>query len=241
LGVRFGLRVSQEGALEPLRRHLLGAGCQLLDDPLVDVLFSYRVGGPRGRGRHDFHLLYSAARQVIRTREPAEIRSALWQQLQLQGGAVARDYLVLSSALLEWKGRALLLLSPARAGRTSLLQALAQRGGRVWGDSLCPVDDQAQVHPCPQPDTTALDRPLPLAGILSTRYLPTARGPLRRLSPAQTCVELFKCCLGARQQPDQVLQRLSGLARRVPCWKGPRGGVEDGLAPILGGLERWFC
>ena len=236
--MRFGLRVSQAGALEPLRRHLLQSGCQLLDDPLVDVLFSYRVGGPRGRGRHDFHLLYSAARQVLRTRDAADIQSALWQQLQLQGGAVAPQVAVLSASLLEWQGRGVLLMSPGRSGRTSLLQALGRLGGRVRGDHLCPVDEHGLVHPCPQPDTDLLEKPLPLAGILCTQYRAGARGQLRRLSPAQACVELFKCCLGARQQPHQVLQRLTGLARRVPCWKGSRGGVEDGLQPLVAHLQR---
>ena len=231
--MRFGLRVSQAEALEPLLVYLRGLGCRPLEQSQVDVLFSYRVGGVRARGREDFHLLYSAARQVVRTHDPAQIEQQLWQQIQLTGGSLAPEWLVLSSGLIEWKGRGVLLVSPARSGRTSLLQALAQHGARALSDELCPIDEQGRVH-------TASRSPLPLAGALLTRYHPASSTRLRRIPPAQTCVELFKCCLGARQQPQRILQHLARVAPQIPCWKGTRGPTEGGIEAVLSGLDRWF-
>ncbi|MFN8607159.1 MAG: hypothetical protein U0931_06485 [Vulcanimicrobiota bacterium] len=204
--MRVGFRADKPESLEWLRQLLVPLDAREVNQEEVEFLYSYRGGGRRGRLR-DYHLLYSGARQVVRTLEESEARRALHEEVNLLVGVASPNTFCLRGGAVLWRGRALVILGGAGRGTTRLMQALVSRGGTLLSDGLLLFDGVSGsllAHGEHRP-----------ASILLTEYQPRARYRPLRLQGGEAALKMFAVAPAAAVQPAKLLGALVRLAATV--------------------------
>lgn len=229
--------------LPQLKRLLWVPECSPLGEPEVDVLFSYKVGGKLARGAENFHLLYVAARQLVRTRDPKEVYQALQKQFYVHLGAFVQDPVAIAAGVVAWKGQAVLILGPNSSGRSTLIQALVEEGATYGSDSLALLSaDGSTVFPFASPGPSlpvpSQERPLPLGLAAFVSYRPGAGLRLRKLAPGSACLRLFRHTMAAGVRPVESIRMVSQLVAGRPVFSTRRGEARAAARQLLDWLER---
>src|SRR5437660_927888 len=118
-GRRIGIRTNEAAILDPIH-DLLPPGWEPCVSPVVDHLFSLRIGGaaPGARVRH-FHLLYGGFTQHARSLNLEEVLHALESQLHLHVAEYASNRVFVHAGVVAWRGRAILLPGASCAGKST--------------------------------------------------------------------------------------------------------------------------
>ena len=116
---------------------------------------------------------------------------------------ISADPLVLQASAVAIEGRALLILGPPGAGKSSLALALIERGAELIGDDAVTLTpDGARLIASPPPH---------IAGLIEVRGVGLIRLPLAAPAPVALALELGAG--PAERLPDALPQRLiAGLA-----------------------------
>jgi hypothetical protein len=245
------VRVSDASALADARR-VVPPGCVIDDDPVVDGLYSWIVGGdgPR-RGMRRSHILYEGSERVARSLDHAELLDAFENDLHFKVALHARTRLFVHAGVVGWRGKAIVIPGRTFAGKSSLVAALVEAGAEYYSDEYAVLDDQGQVFPFARPlklrDSSGRGRPvdvaelggragvggIPVGMIVSTRYVPEGRWRPRRLSAGLGVLALFDNTVAAQKRPGDALRILGAAAQQSLYLRGPRGEARQTAEWIL--------
>jgi hypothetical protein len=218
---------------------LLPPGWEPCGSPLVDHLFSLRVGGPAlGSRAKNFHLLYGGFIRHARSLDLDEVLHALESHLHLYVGEHASNRVFLHAGVVGWRGRALLLPGASRAGKSTLVAALLRAGASYYSDEYAVLDPHGLVHP--------FARPLSLRsanGAAPRRCGPEELGARAGQGPLPVGLVAGGSMRPTLQDGDPILTNKLAYGLRLPLthawllrWSGPRrGDVVLLSSPINGG------
>jgi hypothetical protein len=256
-GRRIGVRTNEPSVLDRIE-DLLPPGWEPGVSPLVDHLFSLRVGkaSPRSRVKN-YHLLYGGFTLHARSLDLEEVLRALESRMHLYVGEYASNRVFIHAGVVGWRGQAILLPGPSCAGKTTLVTALLRAGARYFSDEYAVLGPNGLVHPFPRrlsirsSDDTASRRcgpeefsssageiPLPVGLVAVAKYVPGARWRPRALTPGQGILALLENTLSAQLDPEGALRVLEKAVASALILDGKRGEaaeVAESLLAILDG------
>ena len=255
-GLRIGIRVSDAAILDRLPG-LVPWGARLSTSPFVEMLYSVVVGGagPR-RGMRRYHVVYSGGTRMVRTHDLDEALELLSEGVKRYVSVWAPRRIFVRAGVVAWRGRAILIPGGSHSGKSRLVRALVEAGAEYYSDAFAVLDSRGRVHPFPLPlevlgpgsrRARAVGdlggrtgrRPLPVALVVVTRYVPGGRFEPRVLSRGRAVLELLSHTVPARRSPDRALEALSRVVAEAPVVKGPRGEADRAVSEILD-VERWL-
>ncbi|MBX3171508.1 MAG: hypothetical protein KF760_29135 [Candidatus Eremiobacteraeota bacterium] len=178
-----------------------------------------------------------------------DLRLKLQQLVQMRLTAEAREFLFVHAGVVGWRGQALVVPGPSRAGKSTLVLELVGAGAQFFSDEFAVFDRAGRVHAYPRPLWQRLSKtrkqsytpeqlgwrpgpPLPAGMLLITQYVAGAHWQPRELNVESSLDEIWKevrypsCRPGAR---DWLRAALSGAR----CLKGARGEVSGMLPGLL--------
>jgi hypothetical protein len=255
-GRRIGVRTNEPAVLHRVRE-LLPPGWEPCGSPLVDHLFSLRVGGtvPRTRLRH-FHLLYGGFTRLARSLSLDVVLRALESQMHLYVGEYASNRVFVHAGVVSWRNRAIVLPGASGAGKSTLVAALLRAGARYYSDEYAVLDPQGLVHPFARrlsirstdgsasrrcgPEafgSWAGEKPLPLGLVAMANYRAGAVWRPRTLTPGQAVVALLENTLSAQIDPEGSLRLLQKAVAPARILKGVRGEADETARQLLSMLD----
>jgi hypothetical protein len=253
-GRRIGVRTNDPAILDRVPE-LLPPGWEPCFSPLVDHLFSLRVGGTAVRARN-FHLLYGGFTLHARSHNLEEVLRALEAQIDLYVGEFAANRVFVHAGVVGWRGRALLLPGASRAGKSTLVAALLRAGATYYSDDFAVLDGRGLVWPYARRlSLRAADgarawrcapeefgghtgkQPLPVGLVAVMHYRPDAVWRPRPLTAGQAVLALLEHTLPAQFDPEGSLRVLQQAVRPARVVKGPRGEADETAEQLLEALD----
>jgi hypothetical protein len=245
-GWRIGIRTNEPKILERVWP-LLPPGCEPSEPPIVDKLFSLRIGAPSKSTKvRNYHLLYSGTARAARTLNLEEVLQSLESELQIFVAEFARERIFVHAGVVGWKGKALLLPGRSFAGKSTLVAALLRAGATYYSDEYAVLDEQGLVYPylrrlslrekedTPPARRTAAELgaaqgtgPLPVGLVAFTKYQTGQRWQPRALSAGKAVVELLNNTVPSTTFPDRSMRALVQVPPRATSLKGLRGEAEE--------------
>src|SRR5262249_48159665 len=150
-GKRIGIRVSTPDVLARLPAHL-PPGVSPVDFPIVDRLYSLRVGETHGaRKVRQLNLLYAGAMRLARTHDLEDALAVLEHDIQLYLAESARGRLFVHAGVVGWRDRAIVLPGHSFSGKTTLVATLVRAGATYYSDEYAVFDRQGKVYPYARP------------------------------------------------------------------------------------------
>lgn len=256
-GLRIGIRVNAPEILEQLPQRLPPGwepGCS----PLVDQLYSLRVGASEPQGRvRSYTMLYAGLTRLARTMDTNEALQALEDHLQVYVAEWARNRVFVHAGVVAWQGQAIVLPGRSFTGKSTLVAALLKAGATYYSDEYAVLDGHGLVHPfgrplsLRQPDgqkprqfaaeslggQTGAE-PLPVGLVALVRYQEGSRWRPRDVSPGQAVLGLLNNAIAAEREPDMVLHTLEKVVTRTINLAGVRGEAEAAADALLNALEQ---
>ena len=255
-GLRIGIRVSDAAILDRLPG-LVPWGARLSTSPFVEMLYSVVVGGagPR-RGMRRYHVVYWGGTRMVRTHDLDEALELLSEGVKRYVSVWARRRIFVRAGVVAWRGRAILIPGWSHSGKSGLVRALVEAGAECYSDAFAVLDSRGRVHPFPpplealgpgsrrarevgDPSGRAGPKPLPVALVVVTRYVPGGRFRPRVLSRGRAVLELLSHTVPARRSPDRALEALSRVVAEAPVVKGASRRGGRAVSEILD-VERWL-
>lgn len=245
-GVPMGVRVTQAEVMDGVLR-ALPPGWRARSNPLVPHMFSLIVGGERGwRGRRDYHVLYEGGARLARSFDLEEVLATLETALLHRLSEAARRHVILNAAAVEWKGRAIVIMTD---GRPSLVRALVRAGARLYADGVLVLDRDGLVHPYPRSipagghrshEWATFDQgPVPVGTVVVVTRNPRGEhGDIEALSNGQGLLALLRLAPAVRNRPKLVLETLTVATRHARFLKSRRGDNALVARALLGGSAR---
>jgi hypothetical protein len=253
-GRRIGVRTNEPAVL-PRVRELLPPGWEPGFSPLVDHLFSLRVGGAGPRVKN-FHLLYGGFTRLARSLDLDVVLRELESRMHLYVGEFASNRVFVHAGVVGWRGRAILLPGVSRAGKSTLVAALLRAGASYYSDEYAVLDLHGRVHPFARrlslrsaggtvarrcgPElfgSRAAEEPLPVGLVAVTKYLAGARWRPRSLPPGQAVLALLEDTLPAQVDPEGSLRVLHAAVQSALILKGARGEADETAEKLLAALD----
>lgn len=246
-GLRIGLRVSPAGLLARLVPEL-PFGWRPARSARVEHLYSVLA---RGRGARRVLMLHQGAEEVARGNDLARFAEGFGVVFRRLVAEHARTGVFVHAGVVAWGGRALLIPGRSHSGKTTLVAELVKAGAEYYSDEYAVLDAHGRVRPYATPlalrlgtdgQQTPVDvaklggvagqRPLPVAGVLVTRFRPGARWRPRELSGGQAVLRLLPHAVAARRRPADVMAALQAVAARARLLHGVRGEAKE-IVPRL--------
>jgi hypothetical protein len=255
-GVRVGVRVNDKDALGQLVDHL-PPGWELSSSPVVERLYSFRVGGAGSRANlRRFSLLYANDARVGRSLDLAQMMKLFESDLQLFVAEASPRRVFVHAGVVGWKGKAILIPGRSFTGKTSLVVELVRAGATYFSDEYAVLDSHGRVHPYPRQlwirEKSSLEserwpveslggssgvKPLPVGLVIVTRYKAGARWRPSRVTPGKGALALLDNTVSIQRRPELAFPVLSKVASEATILKGVRGEAASIVDSILKGLD----
>jgi hypothetical protein len=161
-----------------------------------------------------------------------------------------RDLYFVHSAVLEWAGKACLLVAASGSGKSTMTWALVHHGLRYLSDELAPIDLQTlEVHPYPH--ALCLKKEPPASYPLPARLLSSARAcyipPEQLPGGVNPCAIPLAALFFLRYSPEtsrpavRPLSRAEAAARLFANALNPLAHRGEGLDGALALVTRSAC
>lgn len=248
-GARIGIRANDGDGLRPLLDKF-PPGWRVQESPIVDWLYSVRVGKATRPGIRPFHLLYSNLQRLARTHEPQQLIEAFERDVQLAVAQTARGKVFVHAGVVGWQGRAILIPGKTFTGKSTLVAELVRSGATYYSDEYAVLDAKGRVYPFARPpalrDEQARHYPLPtelwsaqvgtkplrVGLVLVTSYRAGAQWRARRLTPGLGALELLSNTVATRTRQSMILETLAHVTQSAKIVKGTRGEAAP-FAPFV--------
>lgn len=255
-GLRIGVRTNTPDILPQLGPYFPPDWTPATDLE-VDWLYSLKVGGEGARpGVRRFHLAYSDAALIGRSRDIEPVFHALEADIQAVVANLARERLFIHAGVVGWKNQAILIPGESRSGKTSLVEAFLRAGATYYSDEYAVLDPDGRVHPFPralgvrhrqdngwtrQPvaglGASVGREPLPVGLVLLTEYKPAAHWRPRSVTRGQAALALFAHTFVAHREPTLALGILQRAVAAATALKGARGEADEVVGRVLARLS----
>ena len=249
-GVRFGVRSNEPEVMAKLAEHM-PPGWKPVSSPVVDHLYSFRVGGRPRRGVREYDVVYSGLVGIARTLDRQIAYERLAADLRQQVAEKARREVFVHAGVVAWRGRALVIPGRSGSGKTTLVAELIRAGAEYYSDEFAVIDALGRVHPFAKPlairdrkgngvrmaPVEALggvsgSRPLRVGFVALTEYRPTARWRPVPVTRGQGVLALLAHTAPVRRRPEASLAALERALEPATIVKSLRGEAER-VAPLL--------
>ena len=200
------------------------------------------------------HLLFADDVEIAREGTLEGALRAFETDLQLYVSRSAPRHVFVHAGVVGWKGRAILLPGRTLAGKTSLVIALVKAGATYYSDEFAVLDARGRVHPYARKlhvrgrrvradrrpvaefGGTAGEKPLRVGLIVATQFKEGARWRPRRLTRAESIVELLANTVPARLRPAAAMKALQAAVADADGLAGTRADAEPAAKAILAAL-----
>jgi hypothetical protein len=224
----------------------------------VTVLYSFVPGGegPR-RGTKTFHLLYRNSSVIGRSLRLDDVRAAFVGDVGLRIGDLSPSHVFIHAGVVGFGDGVVLIPGKSRAGKTSLVRALVERGGTYFSDEFAVVDSRGRVFPWAEPlairppgarkgvphAAAALGfrsgtRALPVRMVLLTSFEPGRRFRPRAQSAATGMLHVLSHTLCAQRDPRRTLNVIGRALAGAAVYQGVRGEASLAARTVVGMLGR---
>lgn len=254
-GVRMGIRADTPLFLDRFLARL-PLGCKLSAGGSVQRSYSIAsASGRRSKTTSRFNL-YADGVALARKQRIADALEILESDLQHFVAEMARGRVFVHAGVVGWKGLGVLIPGRSFAGKSTLVAELVRAGAIYYSDEYAVLNSRGRVHPFARPlgirekrngKTTrhtvetlggrAGVKPLPVALVISSRYVEGAKWQPRKISTGHGALELLANTVPARRQPELALATLQQAASRAHFFKGNRGEASELAKWILAFLE----
>src|SRR5207249_290373 len=119
--------------------------------PVVERLYSLRLGTTNRPNVRPFHLLYGNLERLARTHDYDELLQAFASDIERYIAEAARRKLFVHAGVVGWRGRAILIPNKTFTGKTTLVAEFVRAGATYYSDEFAVLDGQGRVHPFPRP------------------------------------------------------------------------------------------
>jgi len=255
-GRRVGIRTNEPAILDRVQE-LLPPGWEPCFSPLVDHLFSLRVGGAvPGQRLRKVHLLYGGFKLHCRSRSLEEVLRELESQMQLYVGEYASNRVFVHAGVVGWHNQVILMPGVSCAGKSTLVAALLRAGASYYSDDFAVLDPRGFVHPFARrlsirgKDGGAARRcgpeefggrtgeePLPIGLVAVAPFRPGSTWRPRSLTAGQAVLALLEHTLRAQLDPEGALRVLQTAVRSALFLKGIRGEADETVEQLLAALD----
>ena len=251
--MRFGVRVSEEGALRLLTERF-PPGWRRASSTSVDRIFSVVVGSERHkRGLRRLSLLYAGSSCAARSLDLEDVLERFESALQLYVAEHSPRRVFVHAGVVGWCGRAIVIPGRSMSGKTTLVAALVRAGAVYYSDEYAVLDGKGRVHPYARPlavreggeslrqTRRAVEAfggragrgALPVGLVWVTRYERGACWRPRPLSTGEAVLEMLSNTVPARRSPGRALSFLSRAAGTALALGGVREEAAGAAASIL--------
>ena len=237
--VRVGIRVTEASIWPRLIDRLPPDAAPI--PPTVDHIFSIVS-----------NVLFHGFEPILHSVDLDQLVDVTESSVRLHVATASQTRLFVHAGVVGWRGRAIVIPAPSRAGKSELVMALARAGADYYSDEYAVLDEDGLVHPYARPvalrnaDGWTKRRvvigemgcavgsvALPLGAVVVTRYERDASWRPRPLSAAEAVLALIANTVRARLDPPVALQRLSRAVRHITAFESARGEAADSAADIL--------
>jgi hypothetical protein len=244
-GVRIGIRADAQSIIDRFLSRI-PLGCKLTTNGFMQR--SYSIANSSGRRtktprRVD---LYAGDVTIGRRLSVTDALDTLEGNLQHYVAEMARRRVFVHAGVVGWKGLGVLIPGRSFAGKSTLVAELAGAGATYYSDEYAVLDSRGRVHPFARPlairegrhgKTTRYPiealggragvRPIPVALVISSRFVKGARWQPRKISAGKGALELLANTVPARRQPELSLATLQQAASQAHFYKGNRGEASE--------------
>jgi hypothetical protein len=252
--VRIGIRATNADVLRGIER-ALPPGWAPSSARVVDQLYSIVAGGlGETPNLRQLNLAYGNDVLLARARDLPPIHDALETDMQAFVAEASRTRVFVHAAVVEWRGRAIVMPGSSFAGKSTLAAAFVRAGSTYYSDEYAVFDERGRVHPYARPIAlrpTKFGRPvkhpvdafggrigsapLPVGVVLVSQYEEDGRWQPRQLPPAQGALALLAHAVAARRDPARALAALGKAAARATTLESVRGEAVH----VVEGMARW--
>jgi hypothetical protein len=256
-GVRLGIATDTPVILDQFLDRL-PLGCKLTSGRSVQRSYSI-VSAPRQRRSKTpirFDLRVDGI-ELARKKNVADALEILESDLEHYVAEMARRRVFVHAGVVGWKGLGVLIPGRSFAGKSTLVAELVRAGALYYSDEYAVLNSHGRVHPFARPLGIREDgngratkypvekfggcvgvKPLPVALVISSRYVEGAKWQPRKLSAGHGALELLANTVPARRRPELSLATLQQTASRAHCFKGNRGEAGELAKWILEFIEK---
>ncbi len=255
-GLRIGVRVSDERVFTRVRE-LLPPGWKEARSPVVDRLYSIRVGGEGSRpGMRRFNILYLDGGWIFRSLDFDDLLEYFETGLHNWVALYAHRRVFLHAGVVGWRGKAVVIPGHSLSGKTTLVRELVRAGATYYSDEFAVLDSHGRAHPFARPlglreegeviqtrcsieelGGVAGARPLPVRLVVFSQYKQGAIWHPRQLSEGQGVLALLNHARAVRLRPENTLAAMREVASRSIIFKGARGEAREAARFILDYLD----
>jgi hypothetical protein len=255
-GVRFSVRVDDAALLPKLLKRLPPGTRACNGSPATELQYSVVTGiNDDAAVRPSWSV--SAGDELIANASGESAALDIFEgQVRFDVARLAARWTFVHAGVVEWNGRAILIPGASYAGKSRLVEALVRAGARYYSDEYAALDSRGRVYPFAKPLTLRRDnglvdrieaadfggigtRPIPVALVISTRYVPSARWQPRETSGGGTVLALLAHTLRAQVAPERVLRTLAEVAETAVMLEGERGEAHETAGELLARFPAW--
>lgn len=162
--------------------------------------------------------------------------------IRLKIAELSTEYTFVHAGVVVFNGKLILLPGQSRAGKSTLVKILLEKGGEYLSDEYALIDDTGNIEQYPKPlslretfygrqtDFALSDfgfrvyngEPLLASLIIFTSYAEDAVWNPSELGKAEAVINILAHTVSARNQPQKALRRLSAAVYNAECIKSPR-------------------
>jgi hypothetical protein len=254
-GVRIGICADTQMILDRFLARL-PLGCKLTSSGLMQRSYSIvDSSGGRAKTARRFDLCADGI-AIGRKLTITDALETLESNLQHYVAEMARRRVFVHAGVVGWKGLGVLIPGRSFAGKSTLVAELIGAGATYYSDEYAVLDSRGRVHPFARPlgiregrkgRTTRYSietlggragvKPLPVALVISSRFVNGATWQPRRISAGQGALELLANTVPARRQPELSLATLQQAASQAHFYKGKRGEAGETAKWIVASAE----
>jgi len=253
-GRSIGVRTNVPELLNLLRARL-PIGWQPRASPMVECLYSLRLGSPPRSGARQYSLLVGSLR-LIRSANLEAILLDFADHVEFYVAEHARQRIFVHAGAVGWRGQAILIPGHSLSGKSTLVAALVRAGATYYSDEFAVLDARGRVHPYPRPlslraappavaEKIPLEAlggrgaraPLPVGLVLITEYRAGSTWQPQLLSAGHGAIAMLPHTISVRQQPELTLTALEQVMTRATIWQGLRGEAATTAAAIIEALR----
>jgi hypothetical protein len=250
-GQRIGLRTNDPKILSEIEERLPPGwepGCS----PLVDRLYSVRIGKKTSSTADLFHVIYAGPTKIAQTLNLEAALDALESDVETHVAQHAANRVFLHAGVVAWRDRAIVIPAPSLAGKSTVVAALLRHGATYYSDEYAVLDGRGHVHafarrislrqgptqPLVRPTAADLgasagERPLPIGLVVFCEYQPGARWNPQRLSAGITAIRLLNGTFAGAREPEMALSTLQRALAPAVAIEAARGEADQAAEAIL--------
>ncbi len=203
----------------------------------------------------DYRLSLDGKSQGV-AKDQVRLVSLLERSVHLQLATYAPHHVFVHAGVVAFPAGLVVLPGRSMQGKSTLVRALVEAGGRYFSDEYAVIDEQGLVHPYPRHHSHRLSGgqkeltpastlgwelefgPRSIALLLSTGYQEGAEFQPTTITVGQAALKMFANTVSAQTDPARAMTYLPRALAQAQCWEGSRGEAAAAAAVIVSLLDQ---